>query len=126
MPCFLSVTLRHNEDDDSALFWQRPLPQHLQELPDVIACQLQVKLKNAQIQGQIAQAQHPVPPREQRKPSPVKMRGVVVNGVNRAAAMLFFGPEAVLAGQVLAKLGICIASAVLGAEAVNASFERIW
>ncbi|CAM9611091.1 unnamed protein product [Laminaria digitata] len=86
----------------------------------------QVKLKNAQIQGQIAQAQHPVPPREQRKPSPVKLRGVVVNGVNRAAAMLVFGHEAVLAGMVLAKLGICIASPVLGAEAVNASFERIW
>lgn len=25
---FYPVTLRHNEDDDSALFWQRPLPQH--------------------------------------------------------------------------------------------------
>ena len=85
-----------------------------------------MKLKNAQIQGQIAQAQHPVPPREQRKPSPVKMRGVVVNGVNRAAAMLVFGHEAVLAGLVLAKLSVCIASAVLGGAAVNASFERMW
>ena len=121
----MCITLRHNEQDDSAL-WHWPLPQHRRELRDVLACQLQVKLKNAQIQGQIAQARHPVPQRDQRKPSPVKMRGAVVNGVIQAAAMLVLGHQAVLASLALAMLSVCIASAVLGAGAVNAPFERIW
>lgn len=102
--------------------------EKIAEYRDVLLCHIytQVKLKNAQMQGQLAQAQHPVPPRILLKTSPVKMRGIVVNGVNRATAMLVFGHEPVILGYVLAKLGVCIASAVLGAEAVNASFERVW
>lgn len=78
------------------------------------------------MQAQLAQSQPPVPPREPIRPSAVKVHGAVVNGVARAAAMLLFGHEAVLAGQVLSKLCVCAASAALGPETLNAFFERVW
>lgn len=40
--------------------------------------------------------------------------------------MLTFGHEAILAGQVLAKLGVCVASAIMGPSALNALFELVW
>lgn len=86
----------------------------------------QVQVKNTQMQAQRAHAQPPLPPTEPLVPSAVKVHATVVHGVVRAVVMLGCGHEAVIVGEVLAKLGVIYISAVLGPETVDALFERLW
>lgn len=85
----------------------------------------QVKLKNAQSQAQLAQAQPSLPPRELATPSTIKVHAPVVNGAVRAAAMLLLGVEAVVVGQVLCRLGLCTASAAIGPNTLDAVYAQV-
>lgn len=59
-------------------------------------------------------------------PSDIKVHPTVVNGVVRAIAMLACGPEAVVIGDVLAKVSVTILSAALGQATLDAWFEHVW
>lgn len=87
---------------------------------------VQVKLKRSFDEAQRAQAQRSGQPSPAGSPKeiPLKMHGPVTTGVFCSAAMLLLGRNAVLAGQALSRIGVCLASAVLGPEAHKARLER--
>lgn len=83
-------------------------------------------MKNAHNQAQRAHAQPPLPAVEPLVSSAIKVHGAVINGVVRALCMLVCGREATLVGELLGKLGVFVASAVLGPEKQDAFCDRVW
>ncbi|CAM9182719.1 unnamed protein product [Ascophyllum nodosum] len=87
---------------------------------------LQVRIRRAHDEAHRAHLQRhrQPPPAERVKEIPLKVHGPVATGIFRAAAMLVFGRNVVLAGQLLNRVVVCIVSSVLGPEAHNAQLMR--